>query len=434
MRDSDTIVALSSGALPSGVAVIRMSGPLVPDLLMRHVGGVPEARRLTLMRIGAESELDSGLVAYFPAPKSFTGEECAELQVHGSPAGVRAILRALTAEEGVRLAEAGEFTRRAFENGKLDLTAIEGLGDLLEAETENQRRQALARYEGGLSVRIDAWRETLLDLRAEIEARLDFSDEGDVDESLPEHFAGALAALEADLTDALDSVERGRVVREGVRIALAGPPNAGKSSLLNALARSDIAIVTEEAGTTRDVREVPVDLGGQLVILVDLAGLRETDSKAEAEGVRRAKAEIARADLVLWLIAPDVQDMPLPEGVTAPVWRVGTKADLGRAVTGADVSVSTRGSDGLAALTARLSDFARNLAGEGEPALLSRERDRAAIAAAREAVTAARASLDAPELAAESLRSASQSLERLVGRLDPERVLDRLFASFCIGK
>jgi tRNA modification GTPase len=434
MRDSDTIVALSSGALPSGVAVLRMSGPLVPDLLRRHVGGVPAARRLTLMRIGAESELDSGLVAYFPAPKSFTGEECAELQVHGSPAGVRAILRALTADDGVRLAEAGEFTRRAFENGKLDLTAIEGLGDLLEAETENQRKQALARYAGGLSVRIDAWRETLLDLRAEIEARLDFSDEGDVAESLPEHFDTSLTSLESDLGDALDNVERGRVVREGVRIALAGPPNAGKSSLLNALARSDVAIVTEEAGTTRDVREVPVDLGGQLVILVDLAGLRDTESVAEAEGIRRARAEIARADLVLWLVAPDVPDTALPEGITAPIWRVGTKADLDSVAPTTDLLISTRDAGGLATLTARLAGFAADLAGVGEPALLSRERDRAAIAAARQAVATARESLDAPELAAESLRIASQALERLVGRLDPDRVLDRLFASFCIGK
>jgi tRNA modification GTPase len=434
MRDSDTIVALSSGALPSGVAVIRMSGPLVPGMLVRHVGGIPEARRLTLMRIGAESGLDSGLVAYFPAPKSFTGEECAELQVHGSPAGVRAILRALTADDGVRLAQAGEFTRRAFENGKLDLTAIEGLGDLLEAETENQRKQALARYEGGLSQRIDVWRETLLDLRAEIEARLDFSDEGDVADSLPAHFESDLANLDTDLGRALESVERGRVVREGVRVALAGPPNAGKSSLLNALARSDIAIVTEEAGTTRDVREVPIDLDGQLVVLVDLAGLRETESKAEAEGIRRAKAEIARADLVMWLVAPDVTDVSVPVDLTAPLWRVATKSDLGAPSTEADVVVSTRDADGLLSLTQRLNAFVGERVGQGEPALLSRERDRAAIAAARDAVDTARVDLVRPELAAESLRIASQALERLVGRLDPERVLDRLFSSFCIGK
>ncbi|WP_280136850.1 tRNA uridine-5-carboxymethylaminomethyl(34) synthesis GTPase MnmE [Devosia geojensis] len=413
---------------------MRMSGPLVPDLLVKHVGGVPQARRLTLMRIGAQSALDSGLVAYFPAPKSFTGEACAELQVHGSPAGVRAILRALTAEAGVRLAEAGEFTRRAFENGKLDLTAVEGLGDLIEAETENQRRQALARYQGGLSRRIDAWREALLDLRAEIEARLDFSDEGDVEETLPEMFASDLAALRDELSDALASLTRGRIVREGVRVALAGPPNAGKSSLLNALAKSDIAIVTDEAGTTRDVREVPVDLGGQLVILVDLAGLRETDSKAEAEGVRRARAEIGRADLVLWLTAPDVDSAEQPPQTHAPVWRVAAKVDIHPRPAGADLAVSVVSADGLADLESRLAAFADELAAGGEPALLSHERDRAAVEAAREAVVRAQARLDAPELAAESLREASQALERLVGRLDAERVLDRLFLSFCIGK
>ena len=434
MREGDTIVALSSGTLPSGVAVIRMSGPLVPDLLMKQVGGVPEARRLTLMRIGAQSALDSGLVAYFPAPRSFTGEDCAELQVHGSPAGVRAILRALTAEEGVRLAQAGEFTRRAFENGKLDLTAVEGLGDLIEAETENQRRQALARYEGGLSRRIDTWREALLNLRAEIEARLDFSDEGDVEETLPATFASDLAALRDELSDALASLTRGRIVREGVRVALAGPPNAGKSSLLNALAKSDIAIVTDEAGTTRDVREVPVDLDGQLVILVDLAGLRQTDSKAEAEGVRRARAEIERADLVLWLTAPDVEAGERPPQTDAPVWRVATKADLGLGAENADLTVSVVSADGLAELEQKLAAFAGALTGRGEPALLSHERDRAAVEAAREAVIRAGARLDALELAAESLREASQALERLVGRLDAERVLDRLFLSFCIGK
>ncbi|GLQ54539.1 tRNA uridine-5-carboxymethylaminomethyl(34) synthesis GTPase MnmE [Devosia nitrariae] len=434
MHEGDTIVALSSGSLPSGVAVIRMSGPAVPELLHRHAGGVPEARRLTLMRIGAQTELDSGLVAYFPAPRSFTGEECAELQVHGSPAGVRAILRALTAEEGVRLAEAGEFTRRAFENGKLDLTEVEGLGDFIEAETENQRRQALARYEGGLSQRIDAWRETLLDLRAEIEARLDFSDEGDVEEALPERFGATLTALKADLAEALASLTRGRIVREGVRVALAGPPNVGKSSILNALAKSDVAIVTDEAGTTRDVREVPVDLGGQLVILVDLAGLRVTDSKAEAEGVRRARAEIARADLVLWLMAPDVVTDEQPPEVAAPIWRVATKADLGHPSQQADLAVSVTEQGGLDALAERMASFSGALSGQGEPALLSHERDRSAVMAAEAAIARGEQRLDTPELAAESLREASQALERLVGRLDAERVLDRLFTSFCIGK
>lgn len=428
MRSGDTIVALSSGTPPSGVAVIRLSGPQVPAIVTAVAGVLPKPRRLTLGPIGQDSVLDRGLVAYFPAPHSFTGEDCAELQVHGSPAGVRAILK-LVVSHGARLAEAGEFTRRAFENGKLDLVEIEGLGDLLEAETENQRRQALARFEGGLTQKIDAWRDQLLDLRAEIEARLDFSDEGDVGE-LPPDFAAAMQRLTGDVADALASVERGRIVREGIRVALAGAPNAGKSSLLNALARSDIAIVTDEAGTTRDVREVPLDIHGQLYILLDLAGLRDTDSKAEAEGVRRARLAIDQADIVLWLRAPDVADTPVH--TERPLLVVGTKADLGR-VADTNLTVSVQTGQGLDELLARIADLGEDL-GAGEPVLLSRERDRQALSTTIDALQRGMAQLEAPELAAESLRLASQALERLVGRIDAERVLDRLFASFCIGK
>ncbi|WP_431021501.1 tRNA uridine-5-carboxymethylaminomethyl(34) synthesis GTPase MnmE [Devosia alba] len=430
MRSGDTIVALSSGTPPSGVAVIRLSGPRVPEILQAVCGGVPEPRRLVLRPIGQDSLLDRGLVAYFPAPHSFTGEDCAELQVHGSPAGVRAILRLLT-KLGARLAEAGEFTRRAFENGKLDLVEIEGLGDLLDAETENQRRQALARFEGGLSQRIDAWRHQLLDLRAEIEARLDFSDEGDVADALPDSFGDNILELQADIAAALASAEYGRIVREGIRVALAGAPNAGKSSLLNALARSDIAIVTDEAGTTRDVREVPLDINGQLYVLLDLAGLRDADSKAEAEGVRRARLAIEQADIVLWLSAPDIaeEDDALRRKASL---RIGTKGDLGPSGD-FDLTVSARSGSGLDALLAAIERLGQELA-SGEPALISRERDRLALAAAIAALTAAQQQLAAPELAAESLRIASQALERLIGRIDAERVLDRLFASFCIGK
>ncbi|MCR6671110.1 tRNA uridine-5-carboxymethylaminomethyl(34) synthesis GTPase MnmE [Devosia ginsengisoli] len=429
MRSGDTIVALSSGAPPSGVAVIRLSGPDVKTILQDISGTPPEPRRLTLRPIGRDSLLDRGLVAWFPAPHSFTGEDCAELQVHGSPAGVRAILKLITSN-GARLAEAGEFTRRAFENSKLDLVEIEGLGDLLEAETENQRRQALARFEGGLSQRVDAWRDQLLDLRAEIEARLDFSDEGDVAEALPASFGDSIAALRTDIATALASLEHGRIVREGIRVALAGPPNAGKSSLLNALAKSDIAIVTDEAGTTRDVREVPLDIGGQLYILLDLAGLRDTDSKAEAEGVRRARQAIEQADIVLWLHAPDITGTPPANGDR--IIKVGTKHDLGT-MPGMDVDVSVQSGAGLDVLLQRIEAIGQTLS-SGEPALLSRERDRLALESATAALEAAARQLAVPELAAESLRIASQALERLVGRLDAERVLDRLFASFCIGK
>ncbi|WP_442874128.1 tRNA uridine-5-carboxymethylaminomethyl(34) synthesis GTPase MnmE [Devosia sp. SL43] len=423
-------MALSSGAPPSGVAVIRLSGPDTAAILNDIAGTIPEPRRLTLRPIGRESVLDRGLVAWFPAPHSFTGEDCAELQVHGSPAGVRAILKLITGK-GARLAEAGEFTRRAFENGKLDLVEIEGLGDLLEAETENQRRQALARFEGGVSQRIDAWRDQLLDLRAEIEARLDFSDEGDVADALPASFGTQLADLSADIAAALASVEHGRIVREGIRVALAGAPNAGKSSLLNALARSDIAIVTDEAGTTRDVREVPLDINGQLYILLDLAGLRATDSKAEAEGVRRARLAIEQADIVLWLSAPEIADVDPTQRSAADI-RVGTKSDLATACD-VDIAVSAATGQGLVELLAAIERLGQQLVG-GEPSLLSHERDRLALASAVDALTMSRRQLEVPELAAESLRLASQALERMLGRLDAERVLDRLFASFCIGK
>ena len=430
MRSGDTIVALSSGAPPSGVAVIRLSGAMVPDLLRSVTGTLPPPRTLTLRPIGRESLLDRGLVAYFPAPHSFTGEDCAELQVHGSPAGVKAILRLLT-KSGARLAEAGEFTRRAFENGKLDLVEIEGLGDLLEAETESQRAQALHRFEGGLSQRIDVWRDRLLDLRAEIEARLDFSDEGDVGDALPDGFGTNILALQADIGRALASAERGRIVREGLRVALAGAPNAGKSSLLNALARSDIAIVTDEAGTTRDVREVPLDINGQLYVLLDLAGLRETDSKAEAEGVRRARQAITHADIVLWLVAPDVADVDDPARAAADLV-IGTKADIAP-VSGTDMLVSTATGAGIAELIATVEAIGTRRTG-GEPPAISRERDRLALDAAHVVLADAAQQLGSPELAAESLRQASQALERLLGRMDAERVLDRLFASFCIGK
>lgn len=429
---ADTIVALSSGSLPAGVAVLRLSGPATANAVRALAGELPEPRRLALRTLRLDgAAVDTGLIAWFPAPHSFTGEDCAELQVHGSPAVVRALLRGLTEVPLVRLAEAGEFTRRAFENGKLDLTEVEGLGDLITAETESQRRQALARLGGGLTRQLDTWREQLLDLRAELEAQLDFSDEGDVG-VLPGSFAGNLARLREEMSTAIESVSRGRVVREGLRVALAGPPNAGKSSLLNALAKSDVAIVTDEPGTTRDVREVAIDLGGRLVLLIDMAGLRATSSKAEAEGVRRAQGELERADLVLWLSAPDASSA-VPE-LSAPLWRISTKVDLEPPVGDRDLAISTVSGSGLEDLIDRLALFAAEAAGDGEPALVSRERDRAALADAILALDEAATNLGDFELAAESLRRTSQALERLLGRMDPESVLDRLFLSFCIGK
>lgn len=428
---SDTIVALSSGAPPSGVAIIRLSGPTTCSILERCTGPLPEPRHLTLRTITLDdAPIDTGLVAWMPAPHSFTGEDTAELQVHGSPAVVRTLLRGIAAMPDVRLAEPGEFTRRAFLNGKLDLTEVEGLGDLIDAETETQRQQAVARLAGGLSQKIGAWRETLLDARAEIEARLDFSDESDVSETLPAMFIENIERLSRELTTAIESVGRGRIVREGLRVALAGPPNVGKSSLLNALSRSDLAIVSDEPGTTRDVREVQLDLGGRLVILVDMAGLRSTESRAEAEGVRRAEAEIERADLVLWLSSPDTD--PLDPPLREPLWTVGTKADLG--LSPSQLSLSVQNDTGVSELVQKLSAFAEEAAGSGAPSLLSRERDLAALQQAQTALSAFLSDGATDEIAAEHLRQASLALERLLGRIDTEHVLDRLFASFCIGK
>lgn len=292
----------------------------------------------------------------------------------------------------------------------------------------------MARLDGALSRQIGSWRLTLLDLRAEIEARLDFSDESDVDVVLPERVRRDVSALRADLERARDSLDRGRIAREGLRVALAGPANAGKSSLLNALVRSDVAIVSDEPGTTRDVREVALDLGGQLVVLIDMAGLRETDSRAEAEGIARARREIAQADLVLWLVAPDVPAGELPDlDGGAEVWRLHTKADISPALGTERLAVSALTGEGLDRLLARLTEFVaeRRL---GEPLLLSHERDRQAIGAAIRAVAEAEAEIERMELAADFLRHASDALARLTGELDAEMVLDRLFAAFCIGK
>ena len=429
-----TIAALSSGAVPSGVAVIRLSGPNVRAILAALCGALPEPRRLSLrtLRDGAGQPLDTGLVVFFPAPNSFTGEDCAELQLHGSRAVVAAVLSEVQKQPGVVLAEAGEFTRRAFEAGRLDLTAVEGIGDLIAAETETQRQQALRRSSGQLAKTVSGWRAVLVDLLAEIEARLDFSDEDDVGEALPESFFSDLAALETDLKTKLSEYESGRITRDGFRVVLAGAPNAGKSSLLNALAGSDEAIVSPEAGTTRDVKEVQLDLGGQLVRLFDVAGLRQSDSYAETEGVRRAERAMKTADLVLWLRAPDIAPVPLPE-TGGPVLSVATKADLGRVDEGADLAVSSKTGRGLDNLRARIKQ-ATGAAVSGETALISHLRDKESIETALGFLAQARASGEPEELVAQNLRLASQALARLTGEIDAEHVLDRLFAGFCIGK
>jgi tRNA modification GTPase len=449
-----TIVALASGPGLAAVAVIRVSGPDTRAALEALCGGVPPSRHASLRDIGPPlaEKLDRGLVLWFPAPASFTGEDMAELQLHGSRAVIRAVIDALLALPGFRLAEPGEFARRAFENGKLDLTEVEGLADLVNAETQAQRRQALAQSEGSLRHLYEGWRAELLQAQALMEAGLDFADEGDVaiDVSVK---SGAiaerlLAAIARHLAD-----HRGERLRDGFRIVIAGPPNAGKSSLLNALARRDVAIVSEEAGTTRDVIEVHLDLGGLPVILVDTAGIREARGKVEAEGISRALARVEAADLVLWLVdatapvwtAPPsvVPQLPVQSSVIGAQRRaipaqifVLNKIDAAR-VQGAPerIEISAKTGEGLDRLIAVLEARAADLAETSIASpLITRARHRAALEAAQAALQRLGNPDLSPELKAEELRIAARHLGRLTGRIDVEEVLGAIFAEFCIGK
>lgn len=312
MSERSTIFALSSGRGPAAIAVIRISGPRAGAALRALTGKVPSPRKAALARIRdpqTNDIIDEALALWFPAPHSETGEDIAELQPHGGRAVIAAVLEALGRIEGLKPAEAGEFTRRAFENGKLDLTAVEGLADLVAAETQGQRRQAFRQMKGALGTPAEAWRERLIQALALVEARIDFSDEADVPQDLLAPALTIARALETEIAAALADGGRGERLREGLVVAIAGPPNAGKSTLLNRLARREAAIVSPFAGTTRDVIEVHLDLGGWPVTLLDTAGIRETDDPVELEGVRRARERAAGADLVLWVVEADDSDV-----------------------------------------------------------------------------------------------------------------------------
>ena len=436
---TDTIVAHASGAGVSAVAVLRVSGPQASAILEALCGGLPEPRIATLRRIGPPhwSLIDRGLVLWFPAPASFTGEDMAELHVHGSRAVVSEALAAMLSLNGVRLAEPGEFVRRAFENGKIDLRQVEGLADLVQAETSRQREQALAQAEGIASECYEAWRRSLLKAQGLVEAELDFADEGDVGIGVAAEAAAIADRLIAELEEGLRG--RGERLRSGVRIVIAGPPNAGKSSLLNALARRDVAIVSHEAGTTRDVIEVHLDLGGLPVTLTDTAGLREAASGVEAEGIARALSRAEDADILLWVVdaTAAVWEPPAPLADKTRVV-VLNKIDLAGdadAGQGDVIAISAKTGQGLDRLLTRLEAEAGAATDEGAGgALMTRARHRIELGAARDALVRFRDIPAAPELKAEELRIAARHLGRLTGRIDVEDVLGEIFAEFCIGK
>lgn len=433
----ETIFAIASGAGRTALAVVRLSGPDAAQGLIDLVRGpLPPPRRLVLRRLlDPEGRLlDTAMIVWMPAPGSFTGEDQAELHIHGGPAVRGAILDALAARPGCRAAQPGEFTRRAFLNGRLDLTAVEGLADLLEAETEVQRRQALRHLEGEFGRRIEAWRSALLDASAQLEAQLDFADEGDVPrDGLTGPVQARCREVRAGMRDLIAQGDRGERLRDGFVVVLAGPPNAGKSTLLNALAGRDAAIVSPVPGTTRDAIEVRLSLEGLPVTLIDTAGLRESPDGVEAEGVRRTRRHLGTADLAVWLVPPGGAPDPAGEG-TAERLVVASQADRpGRAPVGLPVSAAT--GLGMDALRRVIAERARQACGDGG-ALLTRARHRAALARADAALGRVDA-LDIaahPELAAEELRLALDALGEIVGRVRVDDVLDRLFAGFCIGK
>jgi tRNA modification GTPase len=454
MADRSTIFALSSGRPPAAIAVVRISGPQAGAALERLIGRIPEPRKAALARVcdPANGEvIDEALALWFPAPHSETGEDVAEIQLHGGHAVIAAMLDALGSLKGCRLAEAGEFTRRGFENGKLDLTEVEGLADLIAAETPTQRRLAYRQLKGLIGDRAEEWRKRLIESLALVEARIDFSDEADVPEELVKPALHAAQQLRSEIAASLADGGRGERLRDGLVVAIAGPPNAGKSTLLNRLARREAAIVSPYAGTTRDVIEVHFDLGGYPVTFLDTAGIRESDEPIEQEGIRRATERAAAADLVLWVVDVSANGgafIERPANLAGSrVWLVQNKVDLVEAEKlkkpTADrngfefiISLTTLSGLGLDELVRELTTYSKEFFGATEAVLVTRERHRRAL---NETVSCldralAQGASGSEELIAEELRSAATTLGRLTGRVDVEDILDVIFRDFCIGK
>ncbi len=428
----DTIYALATARGKAGVAVIRISGPHASAALSALGATVPTARRAALREIFWDGVLlDQALVLLFPKGASFTGEEVVELHLHGSPATVRAVLQALSEIDGLRMAEAGEFTRRALENETLDLAQVEGLADLIEAETEAQRRQALQVLSGAIGERAEAWRSKLIRAAALIAATIDFADEEvpvDVTPEVLELLDDVLGDLQAE-ADGVSAAER---IRDGFEVAIVGAPNAGKSTLLNALAGREAAITSEYAGTTRDVIEVRMELHGLPVTVLDTAGLRETEDVVEGIGIGRARQRAAEADLRVFLLVGPEDKPGLDPGPQDIV--VHGKADL--ETWGEALAVSGKTGAGVGKLISQITEVLETRAARA--ATMTRERHRVAVLSAIASVENARNQVigapDLAELAAEDLNTAVRALDSLVGRVDVEHILDEIFSSFCIGK
>lgn len=436
----ETIFAPATAPGRAAIAVVRLSGPGVRKAItaLGVVAPPPRVVRRAVFHVKNSVEIiDEGLVLFFPGPRSYTGEDVAEFHVHGSRAVVAAMLDALIAVPGLRLAEPGEFTRRAFLNGKFDLAAAEGVADLVAAETAAQRRQALRQLGGELGKVTEAWRNRLLRSLARLEAAIDFPEDG-LPSGLEQSVRCDTEALAAEIEQHLADSHRGEILRDGLSVAIVGPPNVGKSSLLNALARRDAAIVSATAGTTRDIIELHLDLGGWPVVLADTAGIRETVDEIEAEGVRRAKARAEAADLKLIVVDAreakgQLRDLAALAATDAVV--VANKTDLGSGtLPGSVLPLSVRTGAGLGALAERLRQEAEGrLAGAGAAPIVTRARHRAALEEAAGALRRAGAATEI-ELMAEDLRLAARALGRVAGRVDVEDLLDVIFREFCIGK
>src|ERR1700722_10671871 len=435
-----TIFAVSSGRPPSAIAIVRVSGPEAGTALAALAGKMPAPRAATraLLHDATRQPIDDAVILWFPGPASATGEDVAEFHVHGGRAVLAALFTSLSAFENLRAAEPGEFTRRAFENGKLDLTEAEGLDDLIHADTDRQRRQALRQLKGLLGDRARDWRAQVIEASALIEAGIDFSDEGDVPAELIAPALAKVQLLLAEIEEVLAAQGQSERLREGLVVAIAGPPNVGKSTLMNTLARREVAIVSPYAGTTRDVIEVQLDLDGYPVTVIDTAGIRESEDPVEQEGVRRARARAAEADLVLWI--SDARHEEISHQGTAPEWRVRNKIDPAAAAPpqgqgATDFSISASRGDGVGELIAALVGFAQDYFGFDDSGLIGRERQRQLLQQTAASLQRSMGAIgEGEELAAEDLRMAAYSLGRLLGRVDVEDILDVIFREFCIGK